>query len=166
MKELVIKQLKEKEIIKYGHFTLKSGRTSKYYINLRESINYPSLFHNIITLLSDEVKKIKPDTLLGISYTGIPLATGVSLRTGIPFCYNVKEKKEYGIPSKIIGKPEGNVLAIDDLITSGTSFLETIEGIENVSGLLVLINRDEGGKENLEKANFKLHSIIQKNEIL
>jgi orotate phosphoribosyltransferase len=165
MKERVIKDLKEKGIIKYGTFTLKSGKKSDYYINLRECVSHPKLFSSLVKLMSEKAKKVKPDTLLGVSYTGIPLAAGISLNTRIPFCYNVKEIKSYGIPSKIIGNLDGNVLVIDDLITDGSSKLELINGLEKIIGVLVFVDREEGGKENLEKKGLKLYSILRKKEL-
>jgi len=172
MKERVIKELKQKGILKFGEFTLKSGKKSTYYINLRECIKFPELFNNIILLMSEVVERIKPDSLLGVSYTGIPLATGISLRTRIPFCYNVKEVKNYGIPSRIVGEPTGEVLIIDDLITTGASKLELLEElshaplVDKVMGVLVLIDREEGGREALRERGVELYSIISKRELL
>ena len=117
-------------------------------------------------------KDITFDCIAGIPYTALPIATAFSLKSGIPMIYARKEKKAYGTGQQIEGIWEkGNrVLIIDDLITSGASKEETF-GVFEAEGLItddivVLIDREQGGKETIEKTGHRLHSMISVFEIL
>ena len=127
----LLNQLKKINCIKYGNFTLKSGIKSDIYIDLRILISYPQ----ILTVVCMEIKKYidKPDLIVGVPYSGIPFACNISTSYNIPMVMVRKEVKDYGTKKVIEGvyKKGNNCVIIEDVITSGSSLLETITTVEN-----------------------------------
>ncbi len=172
MKKKVIDSLIAIGAIKFGEFTLKSGITSPIYLDLRIIISYPELLKDIANLLIELASGLSFDKIAGIPYTALPMATAFSLKSGVPMIYCRKEKKTHGEVRQIEGiwNPGERVLVIDDLITNGSSKFETFsvfrEAGLNVSEAIVLIDRQQGGKDRLRKEGYKLHSMISIFEIL
>lgn len=168
----IIDDLVEIGAIKFGDFTLKSGIQSPIYIDLRLIISFPSLLEKIANELNDISQSIPFDRVAGIPYTALPIATAFSLLSGKPMIYARKEVKDYGTAKRIEGVWEKGetVLIIDDLITNGESKFETFAQFEaqdlKVKNVVVLIDREQGGKERLENAGYQLFSIISIFEIL
>ena len=172
MKEKIIDSLISIGAVKFGEFKLKSGIMSPIYLDLRIIISYPDILKNIATELISLSKKLHFDKIAGIPYTAMPIATAFSLASGHPMIYSRKERKEYGTGQMIEGvwNTGDRVLIIDDLITNGGSKLETFEvfleaGLK-VKDVIVLIDREQGGKENLEQQGYHLHSAISIFDIL
>lgn len=134
-------ELYQREIIKFGRFTLRSGETSQVYFDLRQLISYPGLLNQIIELYIDHSKDLLASDVLicGVAYTGIPMATVYSQRTGLKMIMKRKEAKDYGTKKLIEGQfqPGDKVILLDDVITSGGSLIETIKDLEEV-GLQVI----------------------------
>ncbi len=151
----------QKKVIRFGEFTLKSGRKSPYFFNA-------GLFDNG----SDMVKlcqfyaqaiidsKLQFDVLFGPAYKGIPLATGTAMSLAAnfqqqtPYCYNRKEAKDHGEGGNIVGASlQGKVLIIDDVITAGTAIREAIDIIHSAgakpAGVVIALDREEKGQGNL-----------------
>ncbi len=151
----------QKKVIRFGEFTLKSGRKSPYFFNA-------GLFDNG----SDMVKlcqfyaqtiidsKVQFDVLFGPAYKGIPLATGTAMSLAAnfqqqtPYCYNRKEAKDHGEGGNIVGASlQGKVLIIDDVITAGTAIREAIDIIHSAgakpAGVVIALDREEKGQRNL-----------------
>jgi uridine monophosphate synthetase len=112
------------------------------------------------------------DLVCGVPYTALPIATSISLSHNIPMIMRRKEKKDYGTKQQIEGKfQEGQIcLIIEDVITTGGSIIETAEDLEaaglKITDVVVLIDRQQGAKENLHKKNYKVHSVLTMKEIL
>ncbi len=158
--------------VKLGHFTLKSGQTSKIYIDLRQIISYPAILQDVSNAIWQTVSHCSPDIICGVPYTALPIATCISLEQQIPMIMRRKEKKDYGTKQQIEGafKAGQRCLIIEDLITTGSSVIETAHDLE-AAGLIVtdaalLIDRQQGGKENLENQKYKVHSVFTLQEIL
>lgn len=173
------------EVLKFGEFTLKSGRTSPYFFNsglFNSGEKLAKLSKYYAQALKDS--GLKYDVLYGPAYKGIPLVSGLSIALSneygedIPYSFNRKEEKTHGDGGKIVGaKLRGNVLIVEDVITAGTSVRESIEIIKNQgatpSGVLISLDRQEKGKDSKsaimelkEKFGLKVFSIAKMQDII
>ena len=150
----------ELEVLKFGEFTLKSGRKSPYFFNaglFSSGYAAAKLGRAYASAIADS--DIKFDLLFGPAYKGIPLvalsAAALAEHQGIdaPYCYNRKEAKAHGEGGTIVGAPlEGRVLIVDDVITAGTAVREAYRTIvaagAEVAGLVISLDRQERGQGN------------------
>lgn len=152
------------EVLKFGEFTLKSGRVSPYFFNaglFNSGAKLGRLGQFYAQALLDS--KLEVDVLYGPAYKGIPLvsATAIAcaaLHHDLPFAFNRKQKKDHGEGGLIVGAPlRGKVLIIDDVITAGTSVRESVTIIKQMgaepAGVLIALDRQEKGENN--------HSAVQ-----
>jgi len=152
--------------IKFGSFTLKSGLQSPIYIDLRQIITYPRLLDQVGAAYLPLLKNLKFDRLAGLPYAAIPIATAISLAGNYPMIYPRKETKAYGTKAEIEGEYHSGetVVVIDDLATTGGSKFEAIEKLTGagllVRDVVVLIDRQSGAKESLERAGFNFHAVL------
>ena len=172
MNEKVAKALADANVVKFGEFTLASGLVSPIYVDLRVLPSFPESIATVTDELAKVTKKLKPDVVAGAETAGIPLSTAISLKTKIPMIYVRKRPKSYGRKEQIEGvlKKDDKVILIDDMATNAFSKLTFIEGIKNSGGVvqdvLIVLDREQGGVENLAKENVKLHSLITLKELL
>lgn len=169
-----INEFIKKKIIKYGDFTLKSGKKSNIYIDMRTIISYPTLLKNLTTYIAEKEKKNNVKVLYsivcGVPYGAISLATAFSLETNIKSIFIRKEKKEYGTKKQIEGHFTENeeILLIEDVITSGQSILETIQIIEQnnlkIGKIITFIDREEGGVKMLRERGYNIEHIFKKSD--
>ncbi len=160
------------EAIKFGSFTLASGIQSPFYIDLRLLVSAPELLQAAATEYSRIVKGLACDRIAGVPYAALPIGTAVSLQTGIPMIFPRKEAKAHGLGKDLEGhwQPGERVVVIEDLITSGGSTLKTVERLREVGlvveDVVVLIDREQGGVENLARAGIRAHSVFRLTDII
>ena len=155
------------EIIKFGKFTLKIGIESPFYVDLRPLASDPKILKKLAEhLLEILPKDNKLDLICGVPYAALPMATVMSLLSGIPLIMKRKEAKGYGTKKLIEGiyKQGQSCLLVEDVITSGKSLLETIAEVEKeglkVSDIVVVLDRQQGGKELLEQKGYRVHTLF------
>jgi len=169
--ELAI-SLQEIGAVKFGLFTLKSGLRSPIYLDLRVLISFPKTLRLVAKELAKKAEPLKFDVIAGIPFAAIAISTALSLEKGYRMVFPRKEAKDYGTKAAVEGKFSSGetALVIDDLITTGASKFEAIAPLEKVglkvNDILVLIDREQGGKEELAKQSLKLHSVFTAREIL
>ena len=148
----------ESDVLKFGEFTLKSGRKSPFFMNAGAYVTGSQLKR-----LGEYYAKAIHDTygddfdvLFGPAYKGIPLACATAMalakdhNKNVPWCFNRKEKKDHGEGGNLVGAPlKGDILLIDDVITAGTAIRESEEIIKangaNFKAALIALNRMEKG---------------------
>ena len=150
-----------RQVLKFGEFTLKSGRKSPYFFNAglfntgRDLAKLGEFYAQAI-----QSSKLDYDVLFGPAYKGIPIATTVAVALAKQFdvdkpcCSNRKETKDHGEGGNLIGSPlKGKILLVDDVITAGTAIRESMEIIRanqaELAGVLIALNRKEKGKGEL-----------------
>ncbi len=159
-------------VIQFGTFTLKSGITSPIYIDLRRIISRPDILNQTGKYIGDYVKQCSCDFICGVPYTALPIATAVSLMHNKPMVMRRKEQKNHGTKKIIEGVYDSGsvVLVIEDITTSGSSAYETAHALEQhdlqVHDIVMLIDREQGGIQNLQKHGYHAHAIFTLSEIL
>ena len=156
-----IELARRNDVLKFGEFTLKSGRVSPYFFNAGAFASGAALAE-LGRCYADRIAdaRIEFDVLLGPAYKGIPLAAATAIALAdrhsrdVPFAYNRKEAKDHGEGGVMVGAPlRGRVLVIDDVITAGTAVREVIEMISSagaeLAGVAIGLNRQERGAGDL-----------------
>jgi len=170
MKQVGILLIKN-SAIKFGDYILASGKKSPYYIDLRQTISSPITMDwigNALTrIVTNEIGRERIDKILGVPTAGVPFATVISQKLAIPLIYYRQARKEHGVRKKIEGILDRNdrVLIIDDLITTGESVIESAEVVRDQGGvvneLVVLLDREQGGKERLRSSRIEPHVLFK-----
>ncbi|MEM7737408.1 MAG: orotidine-5'-phosphate decarboxylase [Deinococcota bacterium] len=168
----LIRGLIEVEAIQFGEFTLASGQTSPIYIDLRRLVASPKLLHLTAQAYAQHINPNKADLVAGVPYGALPIGTAVSLVANLPLVYPRKEVKTHGTKQQVEGKYEAgqHVSVIEDLVTSGGSVLHACEQLEAegliISNVIVLIDREQGGRDNLEQAGYTLNAVFTITDVL
>ncbi|KPZ69566.1 Orotate phosphoribosyltransferase [Shewanella sp. P1-14-1] len=151
----------ERQVLRFGEFTLKSGRTSPYFFNaglFNTGRDLARLGRFYAAALVDS--GIDYDLVFGPAYKGIPIATTTVVALcdhhdkDVPYCFNRKEKKDHGEGGSLVGSElAGKVMLVDDVITAGTAIRESMEIIAahdaSLAGVLIALDRQEKGKGEL-----------------
>ena len=175
----------EKEVLKFGQFTLKSGRISPYFFNaglFNSGRDLARLGRFYAAALMDS--DIDYDLLFGPAYKGIPIATTTAVALAdsydldLPYCFNRKEAKTHGEGGSLVGAElQGKVMLVDDVITAGTAIRESMDIIQahnaQLAGVLIALDRQEKGKAELSAIQeverdygAKVISIVQLSDLI
>ena len=183
-----IELLVRAEALKFGEFTLKSGRIAPYFLNAGNF--YTGDFISNLGKAYAEAfldLEIDVDVIFGPAYKGIPLCVATTsilfsqFKHNVAYAFNRKEAKDYGLKDNIIGAPlsgETKVLLIDDVITAGTAIRETVELLKNsgnpkIHGVLISLDRMEKNNDGVSAISaiendfgFKVFSVVNLDEVI
>jgi uridine monophosphate synthetase len=162
--------------LKFGSFRIKSGAISPYYIDLARLLSSPTQLSVVAEAAAKQVRQImvsdKIDKLASIELKGALIIPSIAAQVNLPCIIVRKEAKEYGVTGRIAGADVAkgdNILFFDDVISEGLSKIEGIKPLQelggNVTHLLVVVNREQGGKEKLENLGFKVHALAKVSEL-
>ncbi len=159
--------LAEAGAVHFGKFTLSSGKASSYYIDLRRVPSFPKAYKKVLRayrIMAREVGTENFDVLAGIATSGLTFSSPLAISISKPMVY-VRQEKSHGTRRRIEGAlPRGSTaLVVDDLVTTGGNIVYAIESLRaegsKARDAIVLIDRLEGGEENLKKLGVKLLSF-------
>ncbi|MCB5309157.1 orotate phosphoribosyltransferase [Yersinia massiliensis] len=174
-----------KQVLKFGEFTLKSGRISPYFFNaglFNTGLDLAKLGRFYAAALMD--CGVEFDLLFGPAYKGIPIATTTAVALAehhardVPYCFNRKEAKDHGEGGSLVGSPlQGRVMLVDDVITAGTAIRESMEIINaqgaTLAGVMISLDRQERGRGEISAIqeverdyHCKVISIVTLNDVV
>jgi orotate phosphoribosyltransferase len=163
--------------LKFGSFRIKSGALSPYYVDLACLLSSPKELCAIVEIAADAVRQImvsdRITKLASIELKGALILPGIACRVGLPCVVVRKEDKAYGVTGRVVGAEvvQGDsVLFFDDVVSEGLSKLEGIKPLEErgarVKHLLVVVDREQGGREKLEKLGYRVHALAKISELV
>ena len=163
------------DAVKFGVYKLSSGKASPYYIDLRVIPSFPDAFREICdsyaNYITEQIGLKNFDRIAGIPIAGIPFASQIAYNLKKPFLYVRKGEKLHGRERRVEGVliSGERVLLIDDLLTTGLTLKNAAEAVRAEGGIatdaVVFLDREEGGKQLLEKDSVKLHPLLKISEI-
>lgn len=171
---VLIAELFDKRMIKFGDFTLKNKSKSPVYVDFRDLPSFPVVLSlaakQLLIKFKDE--ELTGAKLAGLPYAGLPIAVVMGILGDIPVIYPRKETKDYGTRKAIEGRfiQDDEVVAIDDLVTDGGAKMDFIHPLRAaglvVKHVLVILDREQGGASTLNNHQIKLHSLFTLREAI
>ena len=169
VKEFVI-FLHQKKIIKFGDFTLASGKSSSYYVDLRLVPSYPHEFRMMVKHLENQITEDigldNFESIVSVPTGGLVIASALAIETVKPLIYVRSKPKNYGTSKSVEGKIHDGmkVVMIDDVATTGGSVVNAIKSLTDVNipvkDAYVIVDRMEGANEAFAELGVKMHSIL------
>ncbi|TVQ62061.1 MAG: orotate phosphoribosyltransferase [Phycisphaerales bacterium] len=159
-----------------GEFTLRSGRTSRYYLDKYRFTTRPELLAPLGRAFAERIRALggdtsPPDRLAGAELGGIPLVTAAALATGLPAVFVRNQKKDYGTAKQLEGvlEPGDRVVLLEDVATSGGQAIEACKSLEGEGAIIVAVictvDRQEGAREAVEAAGYRFESLLTKSDL-
>jgi uridine monophosphate synthetase len=158
--------------IKFGSFTLASGKQSPIYIDLRRVISFPGLFRKVALAYAEIVQGYGFDHIASVPYAALPAGSVVAWQLGVSMIYPRKEVKQHGTGQAIEGSFTAGQTAvmIEDVITTGGSIVSAAEVLRQagiiVKDVVVLVDREQGGDSKMAEIGLSLHSVLKISEIV
>ena len=161
--------------IRFGRFTLASGKTSSYYVDLRVVPSDPQAYELAVAAyraLAEEVGERNFEAVAGVATAGVTLSSPLAYLLKKPMVYVRSEEKGHGLGKMVEGavRPRWRALVVDDLATTGGSMLAAVEALRGagcvVNDAIVLVDRLEGGKANLAASRVKLRAFADISDLV
>ena len=173
----VANALYESGCIKFGSFKIKSGAISPYYIDMARLLSKPKELCTIAEVAAEKIREItksdKFTKVASIELKGALIVPSIACKTDLPCVIVRKEEKAYGVTGRIAGADvakDDKILFVDDVVSEGLSKIEGIKPLlelgAEVKHIMVIVNREQGGKENLEKAGYTVHSLAKVSDVV
>ena len=156
----------------FGAYKLKSGIISPFYLDLRILVSHPPVLRETAQVMAQYLSTLQFDRIAAIPYAALPIGTAVALEMNRPLIYPRREKKDYGTGRAVEGEYRAGetVVVIDDVITTGVSKLQAIEPLKTaklkVRDIVVLIDREQGGAQQVAQRGYQVHSILKITEVM
>ena len=170
-KNQLISLLKDNNVIKFGKFTLSSGRESDYYVDMKKAITDPQILSQVSKIISQLISDDDIDRVAGPALGAVPIATAVALHAGIPMLMIRKAQKDYGT-SQLIERELNRgdkVIVVEDVTTTGHSLLKAVRAVQDNGGVVertfVVVDREEGAVEELKKQGVTLEPLVSISEV-
>jgi orotate phosphoribosyltransferase len=163
--------------VKFGAFKIKSGAISPYYIDMARLLSKPKQLCAVAEVAAEAIRKImvadKIDKLASIELKGALIVPSIACMVDLPCVIVRKEDKAYGVTGRIAGADVAqgdNILFFDDVVSEGLSKIEGIKPLQQlgakVEHLMVVVDREQGGRENLEKLGYRVHALAKISEVV
>lgn len=169
-RDQLIERIKDAALL-HGDFTLRSGRKSKYYLDKYRFETQPDILRELGKLFAERVDN-STTRLAGPELGGVPLVTAAAMATGLPMVLIRNAKKDYGTAQQFEGVLEkgDRVLITEDIATTGGQSIEAAKMLRDEMGcdvakIVVVIDREEGARENIEQAGFVFESLFTKADL-
>jgi len=171
----IAKILHKIDALKFGLFKLTNGKVSPYYVDLRIVSSFPDAYRQICDFYAEAITSqigLKNfDRIAGVPLAGIPFASQIAYNLKKPFLYVRKGVRRHGRQRRVEGvlAPGNQVLIVDDLVTTGLTLKKAAEAVTAEGGIvkqaIALLDREEGGKENLAKHGIQLHTLLKISDV-
>lgn len=172
LKRDLIKELYKIEAIQIKNVHLKSGLLTPLYFDMRIVISHYEILGLLTHLMRERVSESAFDLICGVPYGAIPLTTAIAIFGKYPMIMLRKEAKGYGNKKLIEGvfKKGDSCALIEDVITTGSSIMESIEKLESegltIKDIFVVIDREQDGIAHVQKYGYKVHALFTVSEVL
>ena len=165
-----IASLKASGALQFGTFTLASGKTSSYYVDIKKAITRPDLLRTIAEAMAPYARTA--DRIAGVELGAVPIAAAVSLTSGKPYVMVRKASKEHGTKHEFEGELSrgDRVLFVEDVVTTGGTLRTAMERLRAhgavIEECVCVVDREEGGRILLAEIGVRLHALLRASELV
>ncbi|WP_440988655.1 orotate phosphoribosyltransferase [Haloarchaeobius baliensis] len=165
----LIESLVAADAVRFGEFELSHGGTSEYYVDKYLFETDVDCLRRIGDAFAERVEDTK---LAGVALGGVPLVVATALSADLPYVIARKQQKEYGTANLVEGRLEEGeeVVVVEDIATTGQSAVDAVEALRDagavVNRALIVVDREEGGRENLADAGVEMEALVTATDLL